>query len=165
MEVEFVLRPLAGAAILKRPAPRVVRYFIALDVGAVPSRHTLRAGEEGLQPLRRGRVTADIELVHVQDAGETLDRLVGNLFLGGAELVQGCRCHEADEQPENREDDEELAQGKAMLPIPRVGTTGRRAAGGCWQAQAIASAANGLGRHSLLRLAWFVDEHSIVHWN
>src|SRR5260370_37697705 len=52
-----------------------------------------------------------------------------------------------------------------MLPVSRVGSAGRRFAGGCWQAPAITCAAGGLGRHSLLALAWSADEHSIVHWN
>src|SRR5260370_39081461 len=55
--------------------------------------------------------------------------------------------------------------GFAMRPVSRVGTAGRRFAGGCWQPPAITCAAGGLDRHSPLALAWSVDEHSIVHWN
>ena len=52
---------------------------------------------------------------------------MGDLFLGGAELAQCRGRHQTDQQPEDREDDEELEQGKALLAASAAGRVGQPA--------------------------------------
>src|SRR5205807_823720 len=86
IEVEFVVRTLARAAVLEWPSPGVFRHLVALQVRAAPACHALRLGDQRLQSLVGGRVDPDIKLVDVEHAGEPLDRLMRDLLLGGAEL-------------------------------------------------------------------------------
>src|SRR5207248_9245061 len=116
IEVEFVIGPLTRAAVNKRVPPGIFRQFVALQIGAGPAADARPRRGQRLQPLLRGRVSPNIELEHVEDGGEALDRLMRDLFLGRAELPQRRGRHEADQKTQDREHDKQLQQCEAAFP-------------------------------------------------
>src|SRR5207248_9398279 len=124
IEVEFVIGPLTRAAVNKGVPPGIFRQFVALQIGAGPAADARPRRGQRLQPLLRGRVSPNIELEHVEDGGEALDRLMRDLFLGRAELPQRRGRHEADQKTEDGEHDKQLQQCETALPP--VATTGAR---------------------------------------
>src|SRR5205823_10225114 len=80
-----------------------------------------------LQPLLRGRVSPNIELEHVENGGEALDRLMRDLFLGRAELPQRRGRHETDQKTEDGQHDQQLQQCEAAL-LPAVSIAPRSCA-------------------------------------
>src|ERR1700720_1685499 len=119
-QVVFVPGPLARAAVDEWPAPRVLGQLLAFQVRPVPAGDARRPGNQRLQTLGGRRIDPNIQLVDVEHSGEALDRLVRDLFLGGAELSQRGGRDEADQQPQNGEHDQELEQRKTSLPSSRV---------------------------------------------
>ena len=79
--IEVVIMPgtLARHAVEKGTAPRVLRHSFPLQVGSAPMGDAGRLVDQRLQPLFGRRISPDIELVDVEHAGQTLDRLVRDL--------------------------------------------------------------------------------------
>lgn len=105
-----------GGAIEEGMVPGVGGDGGILEVGSVPVVDAVGLGDEGGKSLIGRGVGADIELVEVEDAGDALDGLFGDLMFGAAQLLEDGGGHHADEQGEDRQDDEEFEQREAGLP-------------------------------------------------
>jgi hypothetical protein len=115
VEVVFVAFAVAWVAVEKGVTPRILRYTVTLEVGAVPVHRAGGTGNQTLEALLRSWVAADVELVHVEHSAKALDRLMRDLLLGGAKLVEDRRCDQADQQPKDRENDKKLKQRETGL--------------------------------------------------
>lgn len=104
-------------AILVRVVPRIERYVIALQIGAVPVAHLLWLLDQCLQALLRAGVIADVELVEIEYGRQPFDRISRDGRARAAELLQHRGCHQADQQSENDNDDQQLQQCEAAFRV------------------------------------------------
>ena len=87
---------------------------------AVPARHIGWLFDQRIQPLLRGWIASDVELVHVEDGGQDARSTGGRQRPSVAELAQRGRCHKADEQSKDRNDNEQFQKGKAGVRQRRL---------------------------------------------
>src|SRR4029079_9938619 len=116
IEIEFMIGALARAAVNEGVPPGIFGQFVALQIGAGPAVDARWRRYQRLYPLLGAGVSPDIELEHVEDGCQALDRLMRDLFLGRAELPQRRRRYEADQKTEDREYDKQLQQCEAAFP-------------------------------------------------
>src|SRR5262245_35478544 len=91
---DLIGRALHGRAVLIGMAPRIGRYFASLDVGAVPNLGASRPLRQGIETLRRRRVTTGVQIKQVECRTEALDLQLGGLGPRFAQIVQHPRPDE-----------------------------------------------------------------------
>jgi len=96
------------------PAPGIHRHA-ALEVRSVPRRDPGRTFSQRRQALLARRVCPNVELEQVEHGTDAFYGLLGHRRAGACQLPQGGRCHQADKQTKNGDNDEDLEQCEARL--------------------------------------------------
>src|SRR2546430_1813179 len=126
---DLVRAALGGSAVKVDVSPRIGWHGAGLEIGPVPNPGIAGSLRQRSKAFAAGRIPADIEIKQVKRAGETLDLEFGRLDLGLSKRIKHAGPHQAHDQPDDRDDDQHLDQGKARLS-PSIDTT---AAGYCKQ--------------------------------
>src|SRR4051812_3337586 len=115
---DLVRAALGGSAVNVGVSPRIGRHGAGLEIGPVPNPGIAGSLRQRGKTFAAGRIPADIEIKQVKRAGEALDLEFGRLDFGVPKVVEYAGTHQAHDQPDDRDDDQHLDQGKACLSPP-----------------------------------------------
>ena len=109
---QVVVAMIPGMFVYIGIAPRVWRYGVLLQVGAIPFCFAGWLGDKCDQALRSGWIVAGVEPVLIQRLAERIDLRPGRFYLGFSDLGEVFWPHVTCEQSDNDHDHEEFQQGK-----------------------------------------------------
>ena len=112
-KVIFVVGAARRRPVNVRMIPSIHGRPVALEVRPIPVWDIGRFFYQRIQALVGSRVRSNIKLVHVQNRGQALNRLMCNGDAGIAKLAQHGGSYEPYQQAEYRDDHEEFQEGKA----------------------------------------------------
>src|SRR5882672_3014469 len=101
-------------------SPRIGRHGTGLEIGSVPNRRIAGSLCQSRKTFAHSRVPANVEIKQVERAAEALDLEFGRLDLGFPKIIEHAGTHQAHDQPDDRDYDQHLDQGKARLG-PSIG--------------------------------------------